>query len=98
MGKLAFSCLLIKVICVLDYAQSDTAITCSDILFQWNDRKCTKAHFQSLRENKMVETTVIDTWSYILNINENLCSDSSPLRLFLTTETLLVLPCVPHCW
>ena len=38
----------------------------------------------------MVETTVIDTWSYILNINENLRSDSSPLRFSLTTETTVL--------
>lgn len=56
-------------------------------LFEWNDRMCTKAHFQSLQENKMVMSTVIDTWTYLLNENEILKADSSPLRLFMTTET-----------
>ncbi|KAF1001375.1 hypothetical protein AG4045_025685 [Apium graveolens] len=58
-----------------------------DYLFEWEGRKCTKAHFQSLRDNKLVETTVIDTWTYLLNENEILKADSSPLRLFMTTET-----------
>lgn len=35
----------------------------------------------------MVETTLIDTWSYVLNVNEILRADSLPKRLFLTTET-----------
>lgn len=35
----------------------------------------------------MVESTVIDTWSYLLNENEMLRADSSPLRLFMTRET-----------
>ena len=48
---------------------------------------CTKAHFQSLEDNKMVETTVIDAWTCLLNENEILRSDASPLRLFLNTET-----------
>ncbi|KAL8089264.1 hypothetical protein AgCh_038891 [Apium graveolens] len=56
-------------------------------LFEWNDRMCTKAHFHSLHENKMVMSTLIDTWTYVLNENEILKADSSPLRLFLTTET-----------
>ncbi|XP_063939771.1 uncharacterized protein LOC135148469 [Daucus carota subsp. sativus] len=58
-----------------------------EYLFEWNGRYCTKAHFQSLHDSKMVETTLIDTWSYILNENEILRSENSPLRLFLTTET-----------
>ena len=60
---------------------------CSDYLFQWKGRGCTKAHMRSLGENMMVETTVIDSWTCILNENEILRADTSPLRLFLTTET-----------
>ncbi|WOH00546.1 hypothetical protein DCAR_0519912 [Daucus carota subsp. sativus] len=58
-----------------------------DYLFQWKGRGCTKAHMRSLGENMMVETTVIDSWTCILNENEILRADTSPLRLFLTTET-----------
>lgn len=58
-----------------------------DNLFEWNERMCTKAHFQSLQENKMVMSTLIDTWTYLLNENEIIKADSSPLRLFMTTET-----------
>ncbi|KAK1396384.1 hypothetical protein POM88_006247 [Heracleum sosnowskyi] len=56
-------------------------------LFEWNGRMCTKAHFQSLQDIKMVMSTVIDSWTYLLNENEILKADSSPLRLFMTTET-----------
>ena len=48
---------------------------------------CTKAHFQSLHDTKLVESSVIDAWTCMLNENEILRSDSSPLRLFLNTET-----------
>lgn len=48
---------------------------------------CTRGHFQSMQENTMIESTVIDTWSYMLNENEILRDDSSPLRLFMTSET-----------
>ncbi|KAK1363409.1 hypothetical protein POM88_038970 [Heracleum sosnowskyi] len=44
-------------------------------------------HFQSLQDNKMIMSTVIDSWTYLLNENEILKDDSSPLRLFMTTET-----------
>ncbi|KAK1358879.1 hypothetical protein POM88_043353 [Heracleum sosnowskyi] len=60
---------------------------CRENLFEWNGRMCTKAHFQSLQDNKMVMSTVIDSWTYLLNENEILKADSSPLRLFMTTET-----------
>lgn len=50
---------------------------------------CTKAHFQSLDYNKMVEGTVIDAWTCILNENEILRSDSSPMQLFLNTEIMV---------
>ncbi|WOG95850.1 hypothetical protein DCAR_0415179 [Daucus carota subsp. sativus] len=40
----------------------------------------------------MVEGTVIDAWTCILNENEILRSDSSPMRLFLNTETTFVFP------
>ena len=60
---------------------------CRDILFEWNTRMCTKAHFQSLHDTKLVESTLIDAWTCMLNENEILRSDSSPLRLFLNTET-----------
>ncbi|KAK1384058.1 hypothetical protein POM88_021793 [Heracleum sosnowskyi] len=56
-------------------------------LFEWNGRKWKKAHFQSLQDNKMIMSTVIDLWTYLLNENEILKDDSSPLRLFMTTET-----------
>lgn len=36
----------------------------------------------------MMESTVIDTWSYLLNENEILRDDCSPLRLFMTSETI----------
>ncbi|KAK1383135.1 hypothetical protein POM88_020870 [Heracleum sosnowskyi] len=49
-------------------------------LFEWNGRKCIKAHFQSLQDNKMIMSTVIDSWTYLLNENETLKDDSSPLR------------------
>ncbi|WOG93705.1 hypothetical protein DCAR_0312992 [Daucus carota subsp. sativus] len=64
----------------------------NDYLFQWKGRGCTKAHMRSLGENKMVETIVIDSWTCILNENEILRADTSPLRLFLTTETTLLFP------
>ncbi|KAK1396434.1 hypothetical protein POM88_006297 [Heracleum sosnowskyi] len=56
-------------------------------LFEWNNRMCTRGHFQSMQENNMMESTVIDTWSYLLNENELLRDDCSPLRLFMTSET-----------
>lgn len=40
-----------------------------------------------MQEKKMIESTVIDTWSYLLNENEILRDHSSPLRLFMTSET-----------
>lgn len=58
-----------------------------DNIFKWKDRLCTKGHFQSLQDNKMVQTTVIDTWTCLLNENEILRSNTSPLRLFFTSET-----------
>ncbi|KAL8113111.1 hypothetical protein AgCh_020438 [Apium graveolens] len=64
----------------------DQYVSFRDCLFEWEGRKCTKAHFQSLQDNKLVETTVLDTWTYLLNKNEILKADSSPLRLFMTTE------------
>ncbi|KAK1374703.1 hypothetical protein POM88_030896 [Heracleum sosnowskyi] len=39
-------------------------------------------------ENKMIESTVIDTWSYLLNENEILRDNCSPLRIFMTSETI----------
>lgn len=62
-------------------------VTCSEILFEWNNRMCTSGHFQSMRENTMIESTVIDTWTYLLNENEILRDECSPLRLFMTSET-----------
>ncbi|XP_074332784.1 uncharacterized protein LOC141670710 isoform X1 [Apium graveolens] len=50
-------------------------------VWQWlfqnrrNRKMCTKAHFQSLQENKMVMSTLIDTWTYLLNENEILKAD-----------------------
>ena len=57
-------------------------------------RRCSKAHFHSLEENKQVESTVIDTWTHMLNENELFRSESSPLRMFLTSETIVSLG---HC-
>ncbi|WOG81956.1 hypothetical protein DCAR_0101115 [Daucus carota subsp. sativus] len=56
-------------------------------IFAWRDRGCTKAHFHSLEDNQLVESTVIDTWTHMLNESEILRSAASPLRLFLTSET-----------
>lgn len=56
-------------------------------VFKWKGKWCTKGHFQSLHDKKMVESTLIDTWSYILNVDEVLRSVSSPRRIFLTSET-----------
>lgn len=64
-----------------------TYVSCSENLFEWNNRMCTTGHFQSMHENSMIESTVIDTWSYLLNENEMLKDDNSPLRLFMTSET-----------
>ena len=58
-----------------------------DYIFEWKGKGCTKAHFHSLEANKPVESTVIDTWTYMLNENEILRADLSPLRMFLTSET-----------
>lgn len=62
-------------------------VCCSETLFEWNNRMCTRGHFQSMQENTMIEATFIDTWSYLLNENELLRDDSSPLRLFMISET-----------
>ena len=71
---------------------------CRDYIFEWRERKCTKAHFQSLKENGQVESTVIDTWTSMLNENELLRADSSPLRMFLTSETIVSLHSrIPIC-
>ncbi|KAL1831416.1 hypothetical protein ACET3Z_001067 [Daucus carota] len=67
---------------------SEQRETREDYIFEWRDRSCTKAHFQSLRENAQVESTVIDTWTHMLNENELLRAESSPMRLFLTSETI----------
>lgn len=48
---------------------------------------CTKAHLQSLQVNCMVDSSVIDAWSYVLNANEALRANTSPYRVFMTTET-----------
>lgn len=73
-------------------------VPCSDISFEWNDRMCTTGHFQSMKENNMIESTVIDTWSYLLNENEILRDNCSPLRLFMTTETTVcALSCIFKC-
>ncbi|KAL1809459.1 hypothetical protein ACET3Z_026449 [Daucus carota] len=60
-----------------------------EYIFEWKSRECSKAHFRSLVDNQLVESTVIDTWTYLLNENEILRAVSSPLRLFLTSETIL---------
>lgn len=60
---------------------------CSEKLFKWNNTACNKQHFQSLRANAWIRGTVIDTWSHILNDNEKLRSEVSPLRLLCATET-----------
>ena len=84
---------------VVDYV----LIYCRDFIFEWKGRECTKAHFQSLQENGQVESTVIDTWTYMLNENELLRAESSPLRIFLTSETIVSLHsrspiCLPRNW
>ncbi|WOG92214.1 hypothetical protein DCAR_0311477 [Daucus carota subsp. sativus] len=56
-------------------------------LFESHKIMCTKKHFQSLQTNSMVERRVIDAWSYLLNANEALRANTSPFRLFLTSET-----------
>lgn len=65
-------------------------MSCSEDLFEWNNRLCTTGHFQSMLENNMIESTVIDTWSYLLNENEILRDEYSPLRLFMTSETTVI--------
>ncbi|KAK1365733.1 hypothetical protein POM88_041294 [Heracleum sosnowskyi] len=50
-------------------------------------KKCTSGHFQSMKENSMIEATIIDTWSYLLNENGILRDNCSPLRLFMTSKT-----------
>ena len=64
-------------------------IYCRDYIFEWKGRACTKAHFHSLEVGKPVESTVIDSWTYMLNENEILRAESSPLRIFLTSETIV---------
>lgn len=60
---------------------------CREYLFEFQNIKCTKANFQSLQPNCLVDRAVIDAWTYILNVNEALRSKTSPFRLFLTAET-----------
>ena len=70
-----------------------------DYIFEWKDRRCTKEHFDSLEKNKQVESTVIVTWTYMLNENEIFRAESSPLRMFLTSETIVRLHSrIPICW
>ncbi|KAK1373207.1 hypothetical protein POM88_029400 [Heracleum sosnowskyi] len=51
-------------------------------IFSWNGLTCIREHLQTLKMKTCLFYSVIDTWSIILNDNENYKADESPLRLF----------------
>ncbi|KAK1386235.1 hypothetical protein POM88_023970 [Heracleum sosnowskyi] len=53
-----------------------------DNIFSWNGLTCIREHLQTLKMKTCLFYSVIDTWSIILNDNENYKADESPLRLF----------------
>ncbi|KAK1350215.1 hypothetical protein POM88_054698 [Heracleum sosnowskyi] len=51
-------------------------------IFSWNGLTCIIEHLQTLKMKTCLFYFVIDTWSIILNDNENYKADESPMRLF----------------
>lgn len=59
-------------------------------IFIWEGLTCIREHMQTLKMKTCLYYSVIDTWSIILNDNENYKADESPLRLFCPVGSLVI--------
>ncbi|KAK1384484.1 hypothetical protein POM88_022219 [Heracleum sosnowskyi] len=53
-----------------------------DPIFSWKGLTCIREHMQTLKMSTTLFYSVIDTWSIILNDNENYKAEESPMRFF----------------
>lgn len=61
-----------------------------DDIFTCNGLTCLREHMQTLKLKKSLYYSVIDTWTIILNDNENYKADESPMRFFCPIGSLVI--------